>query len=418
MAVDDRWYLSKRGPDGKRLKAKRYGRGKRWRCRYEDANGEPRERLFERKDDAQAFDIQARAGLAEETTVDQGERRTTFREYAERWRLSRQIGQALDYRRHTESRLRHHHYPYLGDRPIRAINVTDVLEWIAQLLQANVAQSSVKTYFDLLNNVMNSAVADKVIPDNPCKAIRLFAILRGFSRAPKWVPTDDDVLALVDAVPHQYQAAIWAGAGEGMRLGEVLGLEDGTRCIDPTRQELHVVQQLRFHKATYGGFYLAPPKAGSVGDVDLDDHVAAVFAEHIREYPPVRVELPDITAGTPDPGKEPRRRRVALLFTDDQGRPIHDQRWSDMWQTWRKAAGWPDEGTFHSLRHYFATRLITSGADPTDVQRALRHSSLRITLETYVHWWPKKERRRNVISTALRDASAKRRAAPENQDPR
>ncbi|WP_433350772.1 tyrosine-type recombinase/integrase [Micromonospora sp. CA-111912] len=35
------------------------------------------------------------------------------------------------------------------------------------------------------------------------------------------------------------------------------------------------------------------------------------------------------------------------------------------------------------MRHHFATRLITSGTDPTDVQNALRHSSLRITLETY-----------------------------------
>lgn len=61
----------------------------------------------------------------------------------------------------------------------------------------------------------------------------------------------------------------------------------------------------------------------------------------------------------------------------------------------------------------YATRLITSGADPTDVQNALRHSSLRITLETYVHWWPKKDRRRNIISGALREASAKRKRGPK-----
>jgi integrase len=76
-----------------------------------------------------------------------------------------------------------------------------------------------------------------------------------------------------------------------------------------------------------------------------------------------------------------------------------------MWRQWRRAAGWPEEGTFHSLRHYFATALITAGADPTDVQKALRHSSLRITLETYVHWWPKKNRRRNVVGSALRGAA-------------
>ncbi|MEE6259494.1 hypothetical protein [Plantactinospora sonchi] len=104
MAVDDLWYLSKRGPNGERVKSKRYGRGKRWRCRYEDATGHTRTRFFERKADADAWDKKASNGTAEETQTDQGERRTTFHDYAERWRLSRQIGQALDYRRHTESR--------------------------------------------------------------------------------------------------------------------------------------------------------------------------------------------------------------------------------------------------------------------------------------------------------------------------
>jgi len=47
------------------------------------------------------------------------------------------------------------------------------------------------------------------------------------------------------------------------------------------------------------------------------------------------------------------------------------------------------------------------------VQRALRHSSLRITLETYVHWWPKNERRRNVVGTALQAAAARQ---PKTQD--
>jgi integrase len=71
-----------------------------------------------------------------------------------------------------------------------------------------------------------------------------------------------------------------------------------------------------------------------------------------------------------------------------------------LFQEWWKAAGRPEDATFHSPRHYFATALITAGADPTDAQRALRHSSLRITLETWVHRWPKKQRRRNVFAMA------------------
>ncbi len=37
---------------------------------------------------------------------------------------------------------------------------------------------------------------------------------------------------------------------------------------------------------------------------------------------------------------------------------------------------------FHALRHFFATPLITDHADPREVQRALRHSTAQITLET------------------------------------
>jgi integrase len=114
-----------------------------------------------------------------------------------------------------------------------------------------------------------------------------------------------------------------------------------------------------------------------------------------------------------DPGKKAIRRPVRLLFTDEQGRPIHDQRWSKMWRDWRRAAEWPEEGTFHSLRHYYATALITAGADPTDVQKALRHSSLRIKLETYVHRWPKKQRHRSVVGAALLDASERQSQAQD-----
>ena len=41
---------------------------------------------------------------------------------------------------------------------------------------------------------------------------------------------------------------------------------------------------------------------------------------------------------------------------------------------------------------------------PQEVQRLLRHRTLRITLETYVHWWPKRERRRGVVGSVLQAA--------------
>ncbi|GAA1769445.1 hypothetical protein GCM10009681_46020 [Luedemannella helvata] len=66
------------------MRESRHGQGKRWRVRYNDANGEPHTRFFERKADADAWDAAARAGTVDEVRVDQAERRLVFQEYAER----------------------------------------------------------------------------------------------------------------------------------------------------------------------------------------------------------------------------------------------------------------------------------------------------------------------------------------------
>jgi integrase len=130
--------------------------------------------------------------------------------------------------------------------------------------------------------------------------------------------------------------------------------------------------------------------------VDLDPDVGEVFRQHVQAFAPARVELVDLTSG------RPTRRVVPLLFTDRHGRPISDQRWSEMWAVWRAAAAWPADAGFHVLRHFNATSLITQGVEPQAVQRHLRHASLKITLETYVGWWPRSERARGVVGGLLR----------------
>ncbi|MFG2010605.1 tyrosine-type recombinase/integrase [Micromonospora sp. NPDC048868] len=410
MPIDDLWYLTKRGPDKKRLPSKRHGRGKRWRVRYADAAGEPRERLFERKVDADAFDLECRSGVAAEVKATRELDRLTFAEYAQRWRESRESGWATETRQRIPQNLRKHLLPVFGEKAIRYINLTDVLAWLGRLLDNGIPKSSVSLYFGLFKTIMNAAVVDKVIPDNPCNGVKLAQILRGLSRAPKWVPTSDQVLRLVEVVPRRFRAAIWLGAGEGLRLGEVLGMEDGSRCADYVRGELHVRQQLRHSPQYYGGFYLSTPKSGSTGTVDLDAVVAEELAAHLTEVGPVEFELPDITTG------ERLTRSVAVLFTSSRGKLLTDTYWSELWAGWREAAGWPKEGTFHSLRHFFATTLMSNGVEPQEVQKALRHANLRITLETYVHWMPKKDRPRGLVGGLLRNADSIRREPRADQD--
>jgi integrase len=106
-----------------------------------------------------------------------------------------------------------------------------------------------------------------------------------------------------------------------------------------------------------------------------------------------------------DPRKV-RSRVARLLFTTQQGKPIHRATWSHLWRPGREAAGLPAGAGFHALRHYFASLLIFSGASVKTVQMALGHATPTITLNTYVGLWPDQtDRTRTLIDAAL-DAAA------------
>jgi len=45
------------------------------------------------------------------------------------------------------------------------------------------------------------------------------------------------------------------------------------------------------------------------------------------------------------------------------------------------------------MRHTYATNLLKAGENLDDVRRLLGHSSIQITVDTYGHFIPSKERR-------------------------
>ncbi|GAA0732291.1 tyrosine-type recombinase/integrase [Dactylosporangium roseum] len=274
--------------------------------------------------------------------------------------------------------------------------MTEALEWLARQLGEGKAKSSIKLYFELLDAICAAAVADRVMPNNPCAGVRLSKVLNGVSRAPKWIPAEDQVLRLLDVIPPSWEAAV--------RPSEAIGVEEDERCFDLAEEELHVVQQLRYSPRTHGGFYLSGAKSGSSGTVDLDAVVAEKMRAHTAAFPPVELEMLDITSG------EPRHRTVRLLFRHAPRESNNRQNLvAGVRAKWRAAAGWPDveHAGFHTRRHFFATTLISQHVEPQEVQRVLRHKMFTMTLEAYVHRWPKGVRQCGVIGAALPGAVAR-----------
>src|SRR5690606_1459300 len=74
------------GEHGKLVASNRHGRGKRWRVRYTDPNGQARERLYDRKGDADAYDAEVRSKVRRGEYIDPRDGKVTFEELAEQWR--------------------------------------------------------------------------------------------------------------------------------------------------------------------------------------------------------------------------------------------------------------------------------------------------------------------------------------------
>lgn len=386
MAVDDLWFLKARDANDNRLPSKRHGRGKRWRVRYTDPAGEKAEKLFDTKRDADRYDAEMRADVSRGLYIDPALGRQTVRQYGEQWRatLSGRDGTTHS----LERSLRLHVYPKLGDVALADVRRSRIQAWIGGL--DHLSASTVNNVFIHASMLFKAAVLDRAIAASPCTQIKLPEIIIE-QRA---ILTADQVRGLAAAFRPRWAAAIYVGAGCGLRFGEVAGLE--LERIDFLNREITVCQQSVGKRGS--GLVLGPPKtSSSYRVVELPKATAAALARHVELFPPKPIEVIDAT--------NPRKvvtRTAKIVFPSSTGRLLSSSMWAYMWSAAAEKAGIPDGEGFHSLRHYFATAMIFGGANVKTVQLALGHSKPSVTLDTYTGLWPGEEQRtRHLLDAAL-----------------
>ncbi|MBG0567389.1 tyrosine-type recombinase/integrase [Actinoplanes aureus] len=386
MPVDDLWYLKSRGPDGTRLPSRKHGRGKRWRARWTDDQGEVRERLFERRVDAERFDANVRADVSRGQYIDDRAGRITVAALAEQWRASQLHIDTTAIR--VEHAVRLHILPGLGHLQVGQVRRSKVQAWVRDRSLV-LAPATLRLVYSYVKAMFALAVRDRIIASSPCVDIRL----PGVDRGKRVIPTPAQVHRLAELMPDRLFAAVYVAAGCGLRLGEVLGLE--VEDIDFERAELSVRQQLKLHKGRSP--YLGQPETrSSVRTVELPDVVADALRTHLKTLGDP-VEVDDDT----DP-RRPTRRPAALVFRGANGKAVNAASFTRTWTSVRARAGLPMRWGFHGLRHYYATLLINAGASVKTVQLALGHSTPTVTLNEYVHEWPDAlDRTRSLVDSAL-----------------
>lgn len=210
--------------------------------------------------------------------------------------------------------------------------------------------------YRVLRTVMNAAVHDELIPQNPCRIPGAGTV----QHPERPTATPAEVATIAAHMPPRLAAAVTLAAWSGLRFGEVFAL--ARRHVDLDMGTVRVERALivvpgepvRFGK---------PKTHSSRRTVFLPQFVVRVLREHLAEHVPA------------DP--------AALLFTLANGQPLTSARLSRYYRAARAAAG-RDDLRFHDLRHTGATLAYSAGASMREVQNRLGHSTNRAA-SIYAH---------------------------------
>ncbi len=319
-----------------------------YRARYRDAAGKEHSRHFRRKIDAQQWLDTVTSSVVTGTYVDPRTARTTVGDWCDTWLEGYRTRRASTVRQ-AEVHVAKIREGFGGMR-LSAVKPSHVKAWTASLKAGGAADSYVYALHARLSQIMADAVHDGVIARNPCSR----RTSPGAGKQRPYVATTAQVWALHDAMPEHLRAAILLGAFAGLRTAEVCGL----RVTD--------VDLMRGVVAPAVQYPAEPLKSeASKGAVPIPRSLALELAE----------------------GADGRTWVVETIVGEQVGpwqidRTIRAE---------RVGAGLPEGFRFHDLRHYFASLLISSGADVKVVQTRLRHASATTTLNTYTHLWPDTE---------------------------
>jgi integrase len=360
--VMDQW--TRPGPDGKRVKTGRHGKGKRWLARWTDPLSHERSKAFTTKAEAEVFLADLAGRLQSGQYIDPSRGRTPFKVYRERW-LATKAGLAEStrvwYAGIAEGRVAER----WDDVPLSQITEAAFREWMAAI-RAEVSASRTAGHRVVVRGVMDHAVADRALMVNPLAGVRPPKLAK---KKPKPL-SPEQVAAYVEAlenpVPGTSKHARRTAAPESCERSACFGL-------------VLLFSAIRFGEAV----------ALDVGSLQgrrllITESVATVggkqFAADTKSHRQREVSLPQVVAD-----------RVRALSGDRTSGPLlpapQGGRWHHGVWTRKHRKACADAGLgkvkVHALRHTAISLAIGAGADVKVLQRMAGHESATLTLDTY-----------------------------------
>ncbi len=316
-------------------------------------DGEPRQRRFRLRKEAEAWKRKVEADELRGVIVDPRAGDERFDIYADWWldtRLAR--GRPLSPMTVEGYRglLKRNILPTFAQAPLRKITTDSVRSWHTRLVATAGPDAAAKAY-RLLRSILNTAVADDRLGRNPCR-------ITGAGtehRAERPMLETSTVLDLADAIGPRFRALVLLAGFGGLRTGELLGLR--RRDVDLLRAIVHVrvqAQQVIGQGRIVGG----PKSEAGSRTVTLPKTTLAALEEHLGTFA--------------QPGPD------GVVFTAPQGGPLRRAELSRVWRASVAAVGAPAGLRIHDLRHHAATSMARMpGVTTKELMARIGHSSPR-----------------------------------------
>lgn len=258
--------------------------------------------------------------------------------------------------RAAKSHLRTHIIPALGEMSLTAITTRNVQAFVSALAAKGLSSTTTGNVVQTLAGLLKTAKAWKYVPEVFDRSA--LSMPRAGEKKEERFFTAEQVRRIIEASEEPY-STLWALIGvTGVRAGEILGLK--TTDIDFDKRLIRIRRTLDHATRTMQ----APKSKSSSADLPmpelLEKRLRTFLANHWR------------------------RNDTDLLFCNRKGKPMQRDKVAYRLQETLRSLR-IEKAALHAFRHMAASELLEQGASPTVVQRQMRHSDSRITLEKYGH---------------------------------
>lgn len=250
------------------------------------------------------------------------------------------------------------HISRIFDKKLIHLSSSDIKNWIGDLVDDGVKPAAVNHAYRLIRSILNEALHEDKIDKNPAIRINLPTIVSREKRA----LDEPEFERLYNSIDQRFKLLILFAKETGARFGEITAIK--VSDINPLRKQVTIQRAIssdatgrRIEGATKTG----NPRTITIRD-DLMPHIQKILDGKSKD---------------------------SYLFTGVNGIEPLNYGWFRK-DIWTSAVAKADlEGfTFHGLRHTCASTLIRKGTPINTVSFILGHSSTKMTLDVYSHFYP------------------------------